>query len=239
MKILTISDGNGVDVERCPKWPTILKHLTGSVVKNLSIVGASNETMFNVLRDADLKDVDHAIIQWSFPQRFDTIIDDFWIEQAEKDLTYHFNIHEILGEDWWISSGSKNENVREYHTKFIRKSQATHRTIANIWAATAYLRHKQVSHTFSLCYDIELDEEVLDLNWAWHKRYGGIRSFSEQSKHKDLDDISCPRPHPLVQLEWIKKILAPSISIEINEDRYRKIEESFDKMTRNNLLLQL
>lgn len=239
MKILIISDGNGIDVDNCPKWPSMLKHLTGHDIENRSVIGSSNETMFNLLRDTNLSDIDHAIIQWSFPQRFDTVINEYWIEQAENDPIYHFNIHKILDRDWWISSGSKNDAVREYHTKFVREPQAKHRTIANIWAATAYLRHKNVPHTFSLCYDIDLGEEILDLNWAWHKTYGGIRSFTEQSKHGNLDDAACPRPHPLVQLEWIKEVLAPVMEIKIDTKRYQKIEESFERRTRDNLLLQL
>lgn len=239
MKILTISDGNGVDRESSPRWPTILRHLTDIKILNKSVVGASNETMFNLLRDTDLSDVDHAVVQWTAFSRLDVIVDDFWITQAENDPVYYFNLHKILGDTWWVSSASQNEHVLEYHKKYIRTAQAKHRSTAFLWAAIAYLNHHGVPFTFSLCYDLDLDLDFPDGMWAWHKPNGGIRSFHEISKHGNLDIPECPRPHPLVQLDWLRQILIPKIGMQLDESRFSKIEKMFIERTKNNLLLQL
>lgn len=230
--ILVISDGNGVDSD-FKKWPFYLQLLMSktATIINKSVIGAGNEIMFMQLADAvAAQKIDHAIVQWSMPSRLDVVIDDFWSKQATVDETYHFNIVSAAGKDWWVSSASKNPNVRDYHIKYIKHWQAVQRTQSLILAAAELLKHHNVNFVFSLCYALEfsgLTKQILDTyKWAWHQPYQGLSEFRNASAYKEFD-LGLPRPHTLIQLEWINRVLLPSCNfVDYDQKTYYNIERT-------------
>ena len=230
--VLTISDGNGVDTD-FKKWPTLLQLLTLDTLKvnNRSVIGASNEMILLQLAEAiNTTTIDCAIIQWTTPVRFDVIVDDFWSRQAELDPVYHFNIVENSQHRWWVSSGSENQHIQEYHKKYISYPQAQLRSEANMLAASALLKSKNIPFVFCLAYKFEFSQPFSDavasLPWAWHQPNLGLHEFRlTDSLHRSLD-LNLAQPHSVIQLEWLHNIVAPHCDfVDYPAERYYNIEK--------------
>jgi hypothetical protein len=233
--ILVISDGNGVDTD-FKKWPFYLKLLTTktSNIINRSVIGASNEMMFLLLSEAVSKTkIDFCVMQWSIPNRVDVVLDEFWLEQAQKDLIYHFNIIENNEQQWWITSASSNQYIREYHDRYINYYQSQLRSQIFIMAAAELLRFNNIEFVFSLCYNlpfIEPNKKILQsYPWAWHKNNDGLSEFRIVSKFAQYD-TGLPQPHSLIHLDWINTVLKPNCNfIKYEDNVYNYIESSLLK----------
>jgi hypothetical protein len=238
MSILCISDGLGVDSKLCPKWPTILSLLLNKKIVNKSIVGAGNEIMLMVLMsELENKLYDHVIIQWTMPRRLDVLCDDRWADIAKKDSVYNFNLHNIDGNTWWSSSASKAKEVEQYKSLLVW-DQFRLRSYTHMLAACYLLENHSIPYTFTLSYNLDIPKELAFKNWAWHEENKGMRSYSTISKFSSYDDPACPRPHPLVHLDWLKNILIPAINESLNEKKFSNLELSMIERTKNNLILQ-
>lgn len=233
-QLLIISDGNGVDTDFV-KWPTLLKILTTKSLNviNRSVVGASNEMMLLQLSDADLANIDYAIIQWTIPHRIDLVVNDFWRHQAEIDPVYHFNLVENNQKTWWVTSASKNPYVKQYHSQYIDYWHASLRTAGYMLAAAELLKFHNIKFVFSLCYQFEFSGVYKDIltsyPWAWHMPNFGLSEFRTQSKYHHLDK-KLSQPHPLIGLEWIDRVLKPGTDfIDYDPTTYYNVEQSLLK----------
>jgi hypothetical protein len=235
--ILIISDGNGVDNGTFKKWPILLQllHTKTLNIINRSVVGSSNEIMLYKLADAIKEQpIDYAIIQWTNPQRLDVVADTFWNAEAAKDNIYDFNLVNTLGETWWVSSGSVNPNIREYHNKYIKAWHAVQRTQSYMLAAAELLKQSNIKFSFSLCYDFEfvgpMSTVLNQYHWAWHTPNSGISEFRNSSQYVSYDTGQA-QPHTLVQLDWINQVLKPSFEfIDYDDKTYYNIEQSLIKI---------
>lgn len=233
--LLTISDGNGVDND-FKKWPFYLKLLLSKThtIINRSVVGASNEFMFMQLCEAVYNhDIDHAIIQWSIPNRVDIVADDFWKKQAQQDPVYHFNIVKNNEQTWWVTSRSENDYIQEYHNKYIKYWQALQRTQSYMMAAAELLKFKKIDFIFSLCYNYEFEnpnKNILD-SYPWltcnnNKGYSDFRHISKFSKF----DKNLAQPHTLINLDWINTVVKPNTSfVDYDERNYLSLEQTLIK----------
>jgi hypothetical protein len=234
--LLVISDGNGVDGSDSVKgdtvrWPRYLKLLSPSLnIINKSVVGGGNEIMFMQLAQViNQNNIDYAIIQWSVPRRLDIVANEFWLHQAEIDPTYSFNIVNAGGEDWWVTSNSFNKYVKEYHNNYIGYWQAAQRSQSYMLAAAHLLEKHNIKYKFSLCYQFDfiypLKDSMSNLNWVWHESYKGISEYRHTSQYAYLD-AGTPRPHTLIHLDWIDKVLAPACDfIDYDSKRYYNMEQ--------------
>jgi hypothetical protein len=234
--ILTISDGNGVDTI-FKKWPFYLKLLTAKTtnVINRSVIGASNELMFMILSEALLSEhIDYCIIQWSIASRVDVVADNFWINQAEKDPIYHFNLINNNNKTWWVTSASKNEYIRRYHDCYIQEWQAAQRSQSFIMAAAELLKFHNVKFVFSLCYNMDFLEptkNILDsYSWAWHEKNCGLSEFRHLSQFKEFDE-NLSQPHTTIHLEWVDKVLKPNCEfVNYPNTVYNNLEQALLKI---------
>ena len=233
-QLLIISDGNGADTDFV-KWPTLVKMLTTKnlTVINQSIIGASNEMLLLRLSEADLNNIDYAIVQWTLPQRIDLVTDEFWLEQAGADPVYSFNLVENNKKTWWVTSASNNLHVKQYHTQYIKEWHASLRTESYMLAAAELLKFHGIKFVFCLCYRFNFLEPyskvLTTYPWAWHSANCGINDFALHSKYQHLDK-KLNQPHPLVALEWINQVLKPVADfIDYDPKVYYNVEQSLLK----------
>jgi|694.fasta_scaffold10387_2 hypothetical protein len=229
--LLAISDGNGVDND-FKKWPTLLQLMTldSLQVKNKSVIGASNELiLMQVAESIEAENIDCAIIQWTIPTRIDLVADEFWKEQASIDPVYHFNIVQSNNQDWWVTSSSNNQYIKEYHNRYIKEWQSIQRSQSYMLAAAALLKNKNISFIFTLAYEFKFNGPmagaVEDLPWIEQD----LSSFRLISTYKDLDQ-GLAQPHSAVQLEWLDTIVKPNCDfIDYDTKRYYNIQKHLTK----------
>ncbi len=221
MKLLTISDGFGDSaigpVWYCDfiKWPEIIKLMTkGTQLTNLSRYGAGNEYISQCLKN-NMPGHDAVLIQWAAPNRFDLVLGehrDVWQQQIDLDPVYNNNVLDINNDQYWLSSGSQNLNVKEYHSKYICLQQHRLRSQLFVDYATLLCRAHSAKHGFFLTVDSRyLENTVKDTsNWCWHEQFKGMDSFRSISTYADLDaKLNLVQPISLVQFEFIKKFIVP------------------------------
>jgi hypothetical protein len=229
--LLAISDGNGVDND-FKKWPTLLQLMTldSLQVKNKSVIGASNELiLMQVAESIEAENIDCAIIQWTIPTRIDLVADEFWKEQASIDPVYHFNIVQSNNQDWWVTSSSNNQYIKEYHNRYIKEWQATQRSQSYMLAASTLLKNKNIPFVFTLAYDFNFDGPmaIAVKNLPWIDQ--DLSSFRLISTYKDLDS-GLAQPHSAVQLEWLDTIVKPNCDfIDYDPKRYYNIQKHLTK----------
>jgi hypothetical protein len=229
--LLTISDGNGVDND-FKKWPTLLQLMTSDSlqIKNKSVIGASNELiLMQVAESIETENIDCAIIQWTIPARIDLVADEFWQEQAKIDPVYHFNIVQSNNQDWWVTSSSNNQYIKEYHNRYIKEWQATQRSQSYMLAASTLLKNKNIPFVFTLAYDFNFDGPmaIAVKNLPWIDQ--DLSSFRLISTYKDLDS-GLAQPHSAVQLEWLDTIVKPNCDfIDYDPKRYYNIQKHLTK----------
>lgn len=229
--LLAISDGNGVDND-FKKWPTLLQLMTldSLQIKNKSVIGASNELiLMQIAESIETENIDCAIIQWTIPTRIDVVADKFWQEQAKIDPVYHFNIVQSNNQDWWVTSSSNNQYIKEYHNRYIKEWQAIQRSQSYMLAAAALLKNKNIPFVFTLAYDFKFDGPmaVAVKNLPWIEQ--DLSSFRLISTYKDLDS-GLAQPHSAVQLEWLDTVVKPSCDfIDYDPNRYYNIQKHLTK----------
>jgi len=234
--LLIISDGNGVDSDNFKKWPFYLKLLTAKTLNiiNRSVVGSSNELMLlQLAQTVKQEKINYAIIQWTTPNRVDVIATEFWKKEAAKDQAYYWSLAESNNKQWWVTSGSKNVHIRDYHDKYVGPWHAAQRTQSSMLAAKELLTFHKIEFVFSLCYDFSFifpyDSIIESYPWAWHYKNQGLSSFRNISEYKDYDK-GLPQPHQLIGYDWIDKVLKNSCSfIDYDDKSYYKIKKSLLK----------
>lgn len=232
--LLVISDGNGVETD-FEKWPKLLGILMGKNLNilNYSQIGASNEFIMLQLAEAiEQHQIDYAIIQWTTAQRLDLVMDDFWQGQKTIDKKYSFNTATSNGQNWWITSGSHNTYIRDYHTRYIKSWQADHRTYSTILGTAKLLESKNINYKFTLCYDFDFTGNFADclksLPWIWHESNKGITDFVKLSQYKNYDK-GLSNVHPLVALDWINTVLKSQCDfIDYDEKTYYNIVRAIE-----------
>lgn len=223
INLLTLADGFGDNLTGPPwypeyiKWPEIIKFMTKGVnLTNMARYGAGNEYIINCLK-ANLLNKDKILIQWAIPNRLDLVLDNnnsiYWEEAISKDLVYSDNILEINNIKFWISSGSINPDVIEYHKKYIGVKQHQLRSLIYIDYARILLETADIDYKFFLN---ESSTYLKDLpnknNWIWHDPYMGMHEFRFHSKYSDLD-LGVTQPLPLIQFDFIQQYILPSMDL--------------------------
>ena len=232
--LLIISDGNGVDTD-FKKWPTLLKLLTTKEynVINKSIIGASNDMILMQIADAVKDTIDCAIIQWTIPKRIDVLATEFWREQAKIDPVYYFNIVNANDHNWWVTSASKNQFIKDYHNLYVLHDHAVIRSQIVMLSAAEILKYNRVKFVFSLCYAFDFTDpyqEILNsYTWAWHEANKGINEFRFTSKFLPYDQGKA-QPHTLIGLDWIDQVLRPDCEfIDYDAKTYYNVQQSLLK----------
>jgi len=229
--LLAISDGNGVDND-FKKWPTLLQLMTldSLQIKNKSVVGASNELiLMQIAESIENENIDCAIIQWTTPLRIDVVVDDFWKRQAENDPIYHFNIVRSNNHDWWVTSASENQYIKEYHHRYIKEWQATQRSQAYMLAAASLLKNKNIPFIFTLAYKFNFNGPITSAlkNLPWVEQ--DLSSFRFSSTYKDLDQ-GLAQPHSAIQLEWLDTVIKSNCDfVDYDPIRYYNIQKHLTK----------
>jgi hypothetical protein len=109
-----------------PEWPQILQALLPDYQTSAHTgIGAGNEYLINLLIQLGDKINNQTVIfQWAQTKRFDKLIEDVaWLERANNDPIYHFNLYESDHGTWWLSSGSRDTKIQEYHNVFVQPTQ--------------------------------------------------------------------------------------------------------------------
>jgi hypothetical protein len=227
--LLAVSDGNGVDND-FKKWPTLLQLMSmdSLLVKNKSVVGASNEMILLQIAES-INEIDCAIIQWTVPLRLDVVIDEFWQEQADIDKVYDFNIISSNKQQWWVTSASDNPYIKEYHNRYIKDWHATQRSQSYMLAAAELLKNKNIPFIFTLAYNFNFDGALADavktLPWV----YQDLDSFRFTSEFKGLDQ-GLAQPHSAIQLEWLHTVVKPNCNfIDYDPIKYYNIQKHLTK----------
>lgn len=249
MKLLTLADGFGDSVASPTwypdflKWPEIIQLMTRGVdLVNMARYGAGNEYISQCLR-SNITDKDAVIVQWAIPNRLDLVLShptDFWNKEIANDPVYHNNVVSITNDSYWISSGSKNSHVIEYHQKYISAKQHQLRSQLFVDYAKLLIESHGLKHGFLLTWDSEyLQESVTDTaNWFWHQPFKGMDSFRKISQYAELDqNLNLIQPISLIQFDFIKNFIMPYIDLHWRSDRdisavenmlYRKYKQAFD-----------
>jgi hypothetical protein len=178
------------------------------------------------------------------PDRFDLVLaqnKNFWHSQIESDSVYSCNTVTVNNDDYWISSGSQNQFILEYHKKYISLRQHQLRSQLFIEYATLLLETYDINHGFFLTADSHyLLETVTDTsNWFWHSPFKGMHSFRTKSKYADLDQsFHLTQPISLIHFDFIKQFLLPKLDLNWRSSKeisgvenmlYRKYKEAVIK----------
>jgi hypothetical protein len=223
MKLLTIADGFG-DTVHSPswypdfyKWPKIIWFMTKGVnITDLSRYGAGNEYILQCLRH-NWPNQQRVLIQWAIPARLDLMLndfDDFWHKEIAADPVYANNTVTLGPQRWWLSSGSTNRHVKEYHTRYVSLQQHQFRSQMFVEHATLLLKHNLIDYKFFLTWDSDyLAPVVSDVgNWCWHQEFKGMHSFRKVSKFADLD-FGFTQPISPIQFDFIKTYIMPAFDL--------------------------
>ena len=229
-KILTLSDGFG-DTTASPawypdyyKWPFILGLMTEKTeIINLSKYSAGNEYITNALR-SNYKQADAVFVMWPTASRLDLmlthenpIIKSQWEDIIKNDPVYHDNIKIIDETKWWLSGGSKQSSVLEYHERFISRPQ--HQLRAQIWMEYCHQLLQEKMHGFMLTYELSYIKNlnVPEDTWIWHEPFKGITDWRLKSRFRDLD-LKINQPIPLIQFDFIKQFIMPKFDLPWRTD---------------------
>jgi len=190
-----------------PEWPQILQTLVPKYqVINTAGIGAGTE--FLVSGFVDLIDQMHdstVIFQWPMVDRFDKIIeDDSWQHIIANDKVYHFNINvDSQDRSWWLSSGSKVQEVQDYHKFYVQKHQ--------------HHRRQQVYHTL-------VSQTASNLNCQLvHTSTLSADTFSQDTRFK-LSRQTQVQPSPIVHFYWLVEQIIPQTDIVIDSRIQQHLE---------------
>jgi len=189
-----------------PEWPQILQALLPNTqVTAHTGIGAGNEYLINsVIQLGDKIDGQTVIFQWASPYRFDKLIqDNTWIDRAKNDPVYHFNLYNSSEGIWWLSSASTDEKIQEYHNLFVQSKQAELRFTNQKILLENYLKLKKCKYLFV---STGSQEQFVLSHPAATSRGTEVQ------------------PAPLLHFYYIKEILDPQLTLNIDPARYDKLE---------------
>ncbi len=190
-----------------PEWPQILQTLLpDKQIINTAGIGAGAE--FLVSGFADLIDSMHGsiiIFQWPATNRFDKlIVNDSWKDIIANDPTYHFNINvDLQGRNWWLSSGSKTQDVGYYHKHYIHEQQHARRQAIyqKLVSQTAENLNCQIVHTSTYSEDM----------------------FSKNNQFRTTRQAEV-QPSPIVHFHWLIEQIIPQIDVTVDPNLQKELE---------------
>jgi hypothetical protein len=205
-KIYTFGDGFATG-HIWPEWPQILQTLLPQYqVINTAGIGAGTE--FLVSGFVDLLDSMHdsiVIFQWPIVARFDKMIqDDSWKNIIANDPTYHFNINaDSQDRKWWLSSASTVQEVRDYHSLYVQRSQHNRRqqVYRTLVSQTAANLNCQIVHTSTLSAD----------------------TFSQDIRFRSTRQTQV-QPSPIVHFYWLVEQIIPQTAIAVDQNLQKELE---------------
>lgn len=226
-RIATAGDGFAAN-HIWPMWPHILQMTTvNTTVTSLGKIGAGNEYIFNsVLDHINHHRTDLVIVQWAMCSRLDLLVD-----SAEKntiilaDTVYSENVYN----NWWLSSASTQQYITTYHRNYIGYQQHLLRTKNYIISLAAILNQRGIPFKFTNTYSSELypDLDIDWTDWLWHEPGQGMQEYSLQSKFTSTRSDQV-QPSPIVHLEWIQEILAPTLDLTWEQGHISKLTHLFN-----------
>jgi hypothetical protein len=197
-----------------PEWPQILQVLAPQYqVINTAGIGAGSEFLVSGFVDL-IKDMQDSIVifQWPSIKRFDKMLqDDSWQSTISNDPVYHFNFNTDLGNrSWWLSSTSTNEEIKNYHTRFVQSQQ--------------HARRQQVYRTLVSNTCNNLNCRVIYTSTYEQDRF----SRSTRFKLNRQDQI---QPSPIVHFYWLIEEILPHVDIVIDRQRQKTLETIINQTT--------
>lgn len=197
-----------------PEWPQILQALLPQYqVINTAGIGAGSEFLVSGFVDL-IKDMQDSIVifQWPSIKRFDKMLqDDSWQSTISNDPVYHFNVNTDLGNRlWWLSSTSTNEEIKNYHTRFVQSQQ--------------HARREQVYRTLVLNTCNNLNCRVIYTSTYEQDRF----SRSTRFKLNRQDQV---QPSPIVHFYWLIEKILPQVDIFIDCQRQKTLETIINQTT--------
>jgi hypothetical protein len=225
-KIFTFGDGYATN-HIWPEWTALLSAIYNNCqVINVSGVGAGHEFLTTSIIDQYIKDKNGLfLVQWPWPFRFDKLIENnTWENIIKLDSVYKENYVNQSNRVWWLSSESKLEEVKKYHTFYIQKEQARLRMFNNMFLIKNLL--KDSNYYFFLTANCPLTDQqkidLLDDKWIWETPWQGMLEFSLKDEYKDVRQNEV-QPSPIVHLEWVIKFLLPKIPYHYSENRLNRL----------------
>jgi hypothetical protein len=175
-------------------------------VINTAGIGAGTE--FLVSGFVDLVDGMHdsiVIFQWPTAKRFDKMIqDDSWQNIIANDPTYHFNINaDSQGRNWWLSSASTVQEVQDYHSLYVQRSQHNRRQ---------QVYQTLVSHTAA-----NLDCQIV------HTSTRSADTFSQDNRFRSTRQTQV-QPSPIVHFYWLVEQIIPQTAITVDQNLQKELE---------------
>lgn len=197
-----------------PEWPQILQALLPQYqVINTAGIGAGSEFLVSGFVDL-IKDMQDSIVifQWPSIKRFDKMLqDDSWQSTISNDPVYHFNVNTDLGNRlWWLSSTSTNEEIKNYHTRFVQSQQ--------------HARREQVYRTLVLNTCNNLNCRVIYTSTYEQDRF----SRSTRFKLNRQDQV---QPSPIVHFYWLIEKILPHVDIVIDRQQQKTLETIINQTT--------
>ena len=190
-----------------PEWPQILQALVPQhQVINTAGIGAGSEFLVSGFVDL-IKDMQDSIVifQWPGPSRFDKMLeDDSWQSNIDADPMYNKNIYtDRDGRSWWLSSASRNQEIKNYHNRLIQSQQHVHRQ---------QVYQTLVSHTCrnlncQMIYTSTPEQDEYSLS----KRFKTVRQNQAQ-------------PSPIVHFYWLIEEILPHTNIVVDNQRQKTLE---------------
>lgn len=231
--LYTAGDGycyNGV----WPMWSKLMAQVLNCPWTNLSIIGAGNEAIANLVLDAlPTADKDSIwIIQWTTPRRLDLRVDPIrssqpLLEQINQDPVYYKNfITTAKDRTYWASSESQLDVVNNYRN-LIPLQQHRDRT-RQLQLAVAYaLDQHKVDWMYIFNYPVDWEKDTLlpsnRIVWT------SMSEFRKKSKYAELD-VGEIQPVSSIHLDFLEEFIFPQYSID--PTRVEKIKEVILKRDR-------
>ena len=205
-KIYTFGDGFATG-HLWPEWPQILQALIPdySVNNTCSAIGAGAEYLVTGLVDLVPELANNLVIfQWPMAARFDKLIEDkHWFHVGKTDPVYHFNFHKRPYGTWWISSASKQPQLREYHEKFVQSGQHKIRLQNYQTLVRNTLENLNCAYCFT-----STDEQ---------QYYSTLTRFAEIRQQE-------VQPSPVVHYYFLTEKILPQINIVYDSARAQRLE---------------
>jgi len=197
-----------------PEWPQILQELAPQYqVINTAGIGAGSEFLVSGFVDL-IKDMQDStiIFQWPFPNRFDKMLqDDSWQSTINNDPVYHFNVNTDHGNrSWWLSSASTNQEIKNYHKRFVQPQQHARRqqVYQTLVSQTCNNLNCQIIYTSTLEQD----------------------KFSRSTRFKLIRQNQV-QPSPIVHFYWLIEEILPHVNIVIDRRRQKTLETIINQIT--------
>lgn len=205
-KIYTFGDGFATG-HLWPEWPQILQALVPDYqVHNTAGIGAGAEWLVSGFVDLLSEMSGHTVIfQWPQADRFDKLIEDkHWFNIGKTDPVYHFNFYKCNYGNWWLSSASQQQQVREYHEKFVQAGQHKIR-LKNYQALVQNtLENINCAYFFTSTFD--------------HHYYSTLNRFQETRQQE-------VQPSPIVHYYFLIEKILPNFNFTLDTVRQRRLEQ--------------